>query len=108
VSATALRRYLPVTVCWLAVIVVALQLPVVLRALLVLGTAAWAVGASISWLLESHDRLERAVLTVVLSLGISTLVAVLLSIIHSMTGLRELALLAMLSSIATTVRVLRS
>jgi len=101
------RRYLPAIVSWMAVGVVALGLPIAIRSVLVVGAAVWAPGASVKWLLESTDRLERAVLTVALSLCISIFVAVVLSMFHGMTGLRELAVLATFSAVATTLRVIR-
>ena len=72
------------------------------------AAAAWAPGAALTWLLESTDRLERAVLTVAMSLGIATLVAVVLSLFHAMTALPRLAVLAVLSTVAVTFRELRS
>jgi uncharacterized membrane protein len=101
------RRDLPALVAWAAVTVVALQFPTPVRAVLVVAAFAWAPGAALAWLLESADRLERAVLTVALSLGVATLVAVVLSLIHVMTGLHALAVLAVLSTVAVTFRELR-
>ena len=101
-----LRRYLPAVVGWLAVVVVAVQLPVLIRAAFVVAAAAWVPGAAVAWVLESTDRLERGVLIVALSLCISTIVAVVLSSLHSMTGLRELAVLAAISTGALGAREL--
>ncbi len=104
----AVRRDLPVIVAWAAVAVVAVQLPLPARAVLVVAASAWAPGAALAWLLESTDRLERAVLTVVLSLSIATLVAVVLSLLHVMTGLHALAVLAVLSTVVVTIREFRA
>jgi hypothetical protein len=102
------RGDLPVVVAWAAAAVVALQSPMPVRAVLVAAVSAWAPGASLAWLLESADRLERAVLIVVLSLSVTTLVAVALSILHVMTGLHALAVIAVLCTIAVTLRELRA
>ena len=104
---TGIRRNLSAVVAWAAVAVVALQFPTPVRAVLVVAAAAWAPGAALTWLLESTDRLERAVLTVALSLGIATLVAVVLSLFHVMTALHALAVLAVLSTVAVTFRELQ-
>jgi hypothetical protein len=107
-AVAGLRGGLPVLVAWAAAAVVALQSPVPVRAVLVVAVAAWAPGASIAWLLESADRLERAVLIVALSLSLTTLVAVVLSVLHVMTGLHALAVVAVLCTIAVTLRELRA
>jgi hypothetical protein len=105
---TGLRRFVPALIPWVAAAVVALQLPMPLRALLVVLSAAWAPGAAFTWLLESEDRLERAVLTVTLSLSATTVVAVALSIFHQMVALRALATIAVLSTIGVALREVRS
>ena len=102
------RRNLPALVAWAAVAVVALQFPTPVRAVLVVAASAWAPGAALTWLLESADRLERAVLIVALSLSLTTLVAVVLSVLHVMTGLHALAVVAVLCTITMTLRELRA
>ena len=102
------RRNLPALVAWAAVAVVALRFPTPVRAVLVVAASAWAPGAALAWLLESADRLERAVLTVALSLSLTTLVAVVLSVLHLMTGLHALAVVAVLCTVAVTLRELRA
>jgi uncharacterized membrane protein len=102
-----IRRELPAIVAWAAVAAVALDLPMPVRAVLVVASSAWVSGAALAWLLESTDRLERAVLTVALSLSIATIVTVVLSMLHVMTGLRALAVIAVLSTVAVTLREMR-
>jgi hypothetical protein len=102
-----IQRNLPALVAWTAVAVVALQFPTPVRAVFVVAASAWAPGAALRWLLESADRLERAVLTVAVSLGLATLVSVVLSLFHVMTALHALAVLAVLSTVAVTFRELR-
>jgi uncharacterized membrane protein len=102
------RRDLPAVAAWAAVAVVAFQLPTPVRSVLVVVASAWAPGAAFACLLESVDRLERAVLIVTLSLSVTTLVAVVLSMLHTMTGLHALAVIAVLSTVAVTLREIRA
>ena len=102
------RRDLPAVVAWAAVAVVAIQFQTPVRAVLVVVACVWAPGASLAWLLESADRLERAVLIVTLSLSVTTLVAVVLSMLHLMTGLHALAVIAVLSTVTVTLREIRA
>lgn len=106
-AVAVVRRDLPVVIAWAAVAVVALHLPVPVRAVLVVAAAVWAPGAALAWLLESTDRLERAVLIVALSLSVATLVAVALSLFHVMTGLHALAVIALLTTVTVTLREVR-
>ncbi len=105
-AVTVVRRDLPAVIAWAAVAVVALHLPVPVRAVLVVAAAAWAPGAALAWLLESADRLERSVLVVALSLSMATLVTVALSLFHVMTGLHTLAVIAVVTTVAVTLREL--
>jgi hypothetical protein len=106
-AVAVVRRDLPAVIAWAAVAVVALHLPVPVRAVLVVAAAVWAPGAALAWLLESTDRLERAVLIVALSLSVATLVAVALSLFHVMTGLHALAVIALLTTVTVTLREVR-
>ena len=92
----SLRRILPAVVPWVTVVAMALHLPMPVRAVLVVASAAWAPGAAVAWMLESTDRLERLILIVALSLSASVIVSVILSMFHAMTGLRAVAVLGLL------------
>src|SRR5215831_18643229 len=81
---------------WLTVIAVAFSAPVGVRLVLTLGFAGICPG----WVLLSgmtmHERLERFVYAIGLSLAIDTVVAEGLAIIHQFTALIALALLSAL------------